>query len=35
VNEKFADVEFPHSPDGAVKIHLQKKTVMTEKGSGT
>ena len=31
----FADVEFPHSPDGAKKVFLEKKTVMTEQGFGT
>jgi len=34
MNEKFADVEFPHSPDGLKKVFLEKKTIMTEQGFG-
>jgi len=34
MNENFADVEFPSSPDGPVKVYLRKKTIMTEQGFG-
>lgn len=33
--EKFADVEFPASPDGPLKIWLTRKNYCTEEGFGT
>lgn len=32
--KKSADVEFPHSPDGPLKVFIKKKTFITEEGFG-